>query len=166
MENVRDNLDWLVIKRVFSTFDLKDGFSQIELHHSSKAYTAIRTVLGLLQFTRLPQGLKNSPVTFQRLLNSILGDHKGSDLLAFTDDFSAGTQTEKENLKFLAEVFDLLYTAGVQSKLSRCHFGVRYAEILGHIVDQRGPKPYEKHVKAIIAFEEPCSGDEPMLFWV
>ncbi len=76
MENVREVLDWLSSKSIFSTFDLKDGFFQVELAEDSKKQTAVRTVLGLLQYTRLPQGLKNSPGTFQRIVNAILGEKK------------------------------------------------------------------------------------------
>ncbi len=97
MESVRDTLDWLANKKIFSTFDLKDVFFQVELEDESKPLTVIRTVLGLLQYTRLPQGLKNSPGTFQRIVNTILGDRKGRDVMAFMDDTSVGTETEVEH---------------------------------------------------------------------
>ncbi len=76
MEDVRETLDWLAAKCIFSTFDLKDGFFQVRLSEDSKPCTAIRTVVGSLQYKHLPKGLKNSPGTFQRILNTILGDHK------------------------------------------------------------------------------------------
>lgn len=164
MENVRDTLDWLATKRTFSVFDLKDGFYQVELDPASRECTAIRTVLGLLQYTRLPQGLKNSPGTFQRIVNVILGDRKGRDVQAFMDDISIGTATEDEHLESLASALDLLYTAGVRLKLSKCEFGVRRAEILGHVVDAEGLRPSDKHVEAIRALVEPASGDELMRF--
>lgn len=160
MENVRDTLNWLATKRVFSVFDLKDGFYQVELHPDSKACTAIRTVLGLLQFTRLPQGLKNAPGTFQRIINMILGDRKGRDVLAFMDDTSIGTANEDEHLESLATVLDLLFEAGVRLKLSKCKFGFREAEILGHMVDEHGLRPSDKHLEAIQRLEMPRSGDE------
>lgn len=108
MEHVRDTLDWLASKSVFSVFDLKDGFYQVMLDPESRACTAIRTVLGLLQYTRLPQGLKNSPGTFQRIVNFILGDRKGRDVMAFMDDTSVGTATEEEHLEPLAAILDIL----------------------------------------------------------
>ncbi len=77
LESVRDTLDWLANKKILSTFDLKDGFFQVELEDESKPLTAIRTVLELLQYTCLPQCSKNSPGTFQRIVNTILGDRKG-----------------------------------------------------------------------------------------
>ena len=47
--------------------------------------------MGLVQYKRLPQGLKNSPATFQRIVNTVLGDLKGLSVLAFMDDVSVGT---------------------------------------------------------------------------
>ena len=164
MENVRDTLDWLATKRVFPVFDLKEVFYQVELDPTSKQCTTIRTVLGLLQFTRLPQGLKNSPGTFQRILNMNLGDRKGKDVSAFMDHTSIGTATEYEHLESLSFVLNLLYECGVRLKLSKCEFGARWAEILGHVVDEQGLRSSDKHTKAIRALVEPRSGDELMRF--
>lgn len=113
MENVQDTLDWLASKRIFSVFDLKDGFYRAEMDPSSKACAAIRTVLRLLQFTWLSQVLKNSSGTFQRIINMILGDRKGRGVLAFMGDTSIGIKDEDEHLDSLATVFDLPYSSGV-----------------------------------------------------
>ena len=77
MGNVRSTLNCMCRKRTFSTFDLKDGFFQVSLSKESRDYTAIRTTFGLLRYVRLPQGLKNSPAVFQRLVNAILASRKG-----------------------------------------------------------------------------------------
>jgi hypothetical protein len=60
MEDVRGTLDWLGGKQIFSTLDLKDGFFQVMLAEESRPLTAVRTVMGLMQYRRLPQGLKKS----------------------------------------------------------------------------------------------------------
>eukprot|EP00171_Calliarthron_tuberculosum_P002219 IDg2219t1 len=164
MEDVRDTIDWLARKRIFSAFDLKDGFYQVELDEESKPLTAVRTVIGLLQYTRLPQGLKNSPGTFQRIVNLIQGDRKGRDVLSYVDDTSVGTETEEDHLLSLEGILTLLYESGVRLKLSKCTFGVREVEVLGHKVGPGGVKPSDKHVKAIRELVEPASVDELMRF--
>eukprot|EP00171_Calliarthron_tuberculosum_P000048 IDg48t1 len=108
MEDVRVILDWLAGKKIFSTFDIKDGFYHVLLEPDSRPLTAIRTVAGLLQYRRLPQGIKNDPGTFQRIVNMILGDRKGRDVMAFVDDTSVGTETEEEHLKSLESILDTL----------------------------------------------------------
>ena len=164
MEDMRQVLDWLGSKKIFSTFDLKDAFYQVELEDHSKPVTAIRTVVGLLQYTRLPQGMKNAPGTLQRILNVVLGDRKGHDVLAYMDDTSAGTETEEQHLVALESLFDTFLRAGVRLKLSNCSFGVRSVEILGHRVNNEGLRPSEAHVEAIKRLVEPASGDELMRF--
>lgn len=149
---------------MFSVFDLKDGFYQVELHPDSRKCTAIRTVVGLLQYTRLPMGTKNASGTFQRIVNKILADKKGQEVLAFMEDTSVGTANDGSHLIALTGVLDLLYDAGVRLKLSKCAFGVRRAEILGHVVDAEGLRPSDKHVEAIRNLVEPASGDELMRF--
>ena len=81
MEAVRATLDWLGGKQLFSTFDLKDGFFQVKLSEKSRPLTAVRTVVGLLQYTRLPQRLKKQsryiPTRTQRGIRGhegVLGD--------------------------------------------------------------------------------------------
>lgn len=54
MEDIRETLDRVAGKRVFSLFDLKDGFFQVPLAKDSKLLTAVRTVMGLFQYCRLP----------------------------------------------------------------------------------------------------------------
>lgn len=64
MEDVRAALDSMGSKRVLSTIYLKDEVCQIELEERSKDYTAVRMVLKILRYNRLPQGLNISPVAF------------------------------------------------------------------------------------------------------
>jgi Reverse transcriptase (RNA-dependent DNA polymerase) len=132
MENVRTTLDWLSGKKIFSTFDLKDGFFQIVLAEGSRPLTAVRTVMGLVQYRRLPQGLKNSPATFQRIVNQTLGDLKGDTVSGFVDDISLGTETVGEHLMVLRKVLSRIRKSGMKLKLSKCSFGKRSVEVLGH----------------------------------
>lgn len=164
MEDVRATLDWMGGNSVFSTIDLKDGFFQVELEEGSKDFTAVQTVLGLLRYVRLPQGLKNSPAAFQRIINVILGDRKGRDVWAFMDDVSVGAKSAETHLQSLDTVLQRFLDAGARLKFSKCQFGVRTAEILGHRIDKNGLKPSAAHIQAIRDLVEPRNGEELMCF--
>jgi Reverse transcriptase (RNA-dependent DNA polymerase) len=106
MEDFKATLNWLSGKNLFSTFDLKDLFFQVMLCPESRPLTAVRTVVGLMQYKRLPQGLKNSPATFQRILNYVLGDMKRKTVSGFFDDVSVGTECAAEHLVVLMNVLE------------------------------------------------------------
>ena len=86
------------------------------------------------------------------------------DIWAFIDDVSLGTATADEHLQSVDSALKTFYDAGARLKLSKCQFGVRQAEILGHQIDQNGIKPSHAHVQAIKRLVEPGGGEELMRF--
>lgn len=54
VEDVHNALGWLSSKKMFSSSGLEDEFYQVKLDEESRLLTAVRTVLGLLQYRRLP----------------------------------------------------------------------------------------------------------------
>ena len=58
--------------KYFTTLDLQSGFCQITIDPESRPYTTFRCHLGLFNFKRLPMGLRNSPATFQRVMEAVL----------------------------------------------------------------------------------------------
>ena len=114
MEEVGKTLEWMRGKRDFSTIDLQGGFFRIELDEKLKHYPAMRTVVRLLRYLRLPQGLKNSPAVFQRISTVVFGDRKGEDLWAFMDDVSLGTGSAEAHLQSLESVLERFLDAGAR----------------------------------------------------
>lgn len=52
----------------FSVIDLKSGYYWIEVEETDKPKTEFVCPLVFLEFNRMPQGVTNTPSTFQRLM--------------------------------------------------------------------------------------------------
>lgn len=100
-----DSLAALGGNTYFSTMDLTSGFYSIPMCEEDKKYTAFTTPLGLHEYSRMPQGLCNSPASFMRMMVSISGDLNFSSLLCYLDDLLVFAQSERQALDRLELVF-------------------------------------------------------------
>ncbi|KAE9011158.1 hypothetical protein PR002_g15171 [Phytophthora rubi] len=58
---------------IYSAIDLTDGFYQILMRESDIPLTAVSTPSGMLwEWLVMPQGLKNAPATFNRMVSHVL----------------------------------------------------------------------------------------------
>ncbi len=71
---------------IFSSLDLLSGYWQIKMAPSSRAVTAFSTPNGHFEFKRMPSGLKTSPITFSRMMNTILSHLIGKNVYAYMYD--------------------------------------------------------------------------------
>ena len=62
--------------------------------------------LGFYEFTRMPFGLCNTPVTFQRLMQNTLGELNLTYCIIYLDDMIVYGRTEEEHLEHLRIVLE------------------------------------------------------------
>lgn len=67
----------------------------MDLNDRSK--TAFTTPMGLFEFNRMPFGLCNAPVTFQRLMEACLGDMNYESVLLYLDDIITFSENFESN---------------------------------------------------------------------
>ena len=108
------------------------------MHPNSVHITAFRVPWGLYEFLRLPQGLINSPSTFQQIMEMVFGDINLSELVLYLDDVLVFSSTFSEHLERLDEVFKRLKHHGLKLKGSKCKLFQRSVSHLGHIVSDQG----------------------------
>ena len=86
LPNIADILDHLGTAQYFSVFDLSSGFHQIELDPNDRQKTAFSSLNGHYEYVKMPMGLKNSPATFQRLMDQVLLGLQETELFFYLDD--------------------------------------------------------------------------------
>ena len=91
----------------FSCLDLKSRFWQIKMDELLKQYTAFTVGnLGFFKCDCMPFGLCNSPATFQRLMQSCLGELNLTYCLIYLDNIIIFSETVEEHLHHLWIIFD------------------------------------------------------------
>lgn len=86
LPNISDILDQFGQSKYFSSSDLASGFHQVKMYKDGAPKTAFSVPSGHYEFVRMPFGLRNSPATFQRLMDTVLSGLQGIDCFVYLDD--------------------------------------------------------------------------------
>lgn len=116
---------------------------------------AFTTVHGLMTFTRLPQGFKNSSAIFQRELNRAFSDYLYKSVIIFIDDLATFGHNFEKALHNLRKVFEIISLYGFLLKTAKCTIFAQKIELLGHQISIEGLEPLVRNTKAITNFERP-----------
>ena len=87
LPRIEESLDCLNGACIFTSLDLKSGYWQVKLDDDSIPLTAFTVgPLGFYECVRMPFGLMNAPATFQRLMESCLGESHLNWCIIYLDD--------------------------------------------------------------------------------
>lgn len=139
----------------FTSLDLNSGFFQIPVREKDQYKLAFTSVMGLLTFSRLPQGYKNSSAIFQRELNRAFSPLLYKSLVIYIDDLASYGKTFDESLHNLRLAFKILDKMNFSLKTKKCNFFCDKIEILGHEISTVGIRPLDRNTKAITEFKLP-----------
>lgn len=81
-------------------------------------------------------GLCNAPSTFQSIMNDIFRPYLRKFVLVFFDDILVYSRSWKDHLEHLRKVLEILQQHHFVIKPSKCFFGVREVEYLGHFISE------------------------------
>jgi hypothetical protein len=160
LPNISDILDKLGRAQYFTTLDLASSFHQVEMEPNSVEKTAFSTETGHYEFLRMPFGLKNSPPTFQRIMNNILRGLQNEICLVYLDDIVVYSTSLDEHIQRLREVFERLRNANFKVQLDKTEFLRKEVSYLGHLVTSNGVKPNPDKIKAIKNYPIPKTTKE------
>lgn len=158
---VSATLDKLRDAQYLSSLDIKSAYFQVPLSEASKPLTAFTVPnRGLFQFKRLPMGLANSPATFQRLIDRVLGADLEPHVLVYLDDIIVVTNNFEKHIEVLSEVFKRLREANLTVAKEKCFFCRPQLKYLGYVIDSSGLHTDPEKISAIINIPTPKSVSE------
>ena len=105
--------------KYFTKLDLNNGYNLIRIPPGEEWKTAFKTKYGLYKYRVMPFGLSNSPVTFQRIMDSVLAPITGSNkpgyrVVCYIDYVLIYTNgTEEEYIALVNKVLEELERANL-----------------------------------------------------
>ncbi|KAL4197675.1 hypothetical protein AMTRI_Chr04g189480 [Amborella trichopoda] len=83
--NKKDLLDRVAQACIFSKFDMKSGYWQIQIQEQDKYKTAFNVPFGQFEWNVMPFGLKNAPSEFQKIMNDVFNAYH-QFMIVYIDD--------------------------------------------------------------------------------
>jgi hypothetical protein len=155
LPNMADITASLAGSTCFSKLDLKKGYHQIPVNEDDIKKTALITPFGLFEFVRMPFGLKNAGMTFQRFMDRVLTGLPY--VLIYMDDILVASPDRISHVGHLRAVLERLRDNGLVLNSSKCLFFRQSVEFLGQHVSAAGVAPLAQHVEAIRLFPLPVT---------
>ena len=141
--------------KFFTTLDLGSAFWQVPLRKRDREKTGFAYELGLYQWKRMPFGLCNATVTFQRLMAQALTRVTRNLVMCYVDDVVIATTTLADHLERLDEGFNWMKRAGLKCWPSKCEILRDSKKYLGRVVDRHGVRPDLEAVEAVLTWKPP-----------
>nr|KYP72768.1 polyprotein [Cajanus cajan] len=138
--NKKDLLARLHSAKIFSKFDMKSGFWQIQINPSDRYKTAFTVPFGQYEWNVMPFGLKNAPSEFQNIMNDIFNPYSNF-CIVYIDDVLIFSTSIDQHFKHLEIFFNVIKRNGLAiSKTKICLFQTKI-KFLGHEIFQGTIRP-------------------------
>ncbi|XP_028198078.1 uncharacterized protein LOC114382700 [Glycine soja] len=157
LPTIDELLDDLGNSSWFLKMDLAQGFHQIRMEEHDISKTAFRTHQGHYEYIVMPFGLCNAPSIFQATMNELFRPFIRKFVLVFFDDILVYSHDFQAHINHLECVFKTLQHGQFHLKPSKCIFGQRRIEYLGHFVSSQGVEPDPSKINAMLQWPPPST---------
>ncbi|CAF4090146.1 unnamed protein product, partial [Rotaria magnacalcarata] len=131
-------------------------FWQFPINPQDRFKTAFITTFGLYEWNVLPQGLRNAPPNFQRIMNNVLSSCIDFSLV-YLDDIVIFSRTHHEHLIHLEKVLNALKLQNLTLNPTKYEIAQQTIEYLGHVISSKTITPLPEKIKSIALLPEPKS---------
>ena len=141
----------------FTNIDLREAYFSLPIAAKSRKYAAVITHNGVFVPSRCQFGLKNAPMRFQSMMESLL---RGCEKFTYVylDDILIYSKTEEDHLIHVKEVLKVLSDNGLFLNTTKSTFARSQLEFLGHSVGVNGIDVLSTKVQAIRKYPNQLDG--------
>ena len=134
---------------------MSKAYHQGYISEDCRHLTAFTTPWSLYEWLRIPFGLRNAPPAFQRYMNQVLGDLKGTICEPYLDDVLCYAESFEEHVVNLQKVLRRLKSQGIKLRADKCVFVKPEVRYLGRLISANGYRPDPSDTKALERFRTP-----------
>ena len=164
LPRIDDCLDAMSSATLFSTFDLRSSYHQVQVAPQDRDKTTFICPRGMYRYRAMPFGLCNAGSTFQRLMDVIMSELHLDVCLVYLDDIILFSRTVDEHLERLVRVLSRLRAAGLKLKPEKCSLMQKSVSFLGHVVSGDGIATDPQKTKIVTDWPVPSSVKEVRSF--
>lgn len=145
--------------------DIRWGFNNVRIKEGDEWKAAFRTNRGLFEPLVMFFGLKNSPATFQTMMNALFRDLiTEGHVVIYMDDILIFTETLEQHRHIVKQVLRKLRENKLFAKPEKCSFEQSEVEYLGVIVSHNQVRMDPRKIRAVKDWPAPKNVKEVQQF--
>ena len=141
----------------YCLLDGYSGYFLIEIAAKDQENTTFTCPFGTYSYRRMPFGLCNAPVTFQRCMLNIFSDLVELIMEVYMDDITVYGGSFEECLINLETMLHRCIEKNLVLNWEKCHFMVSQGILLGHIISEKGIEVDKEKIDLISRLSSPTN---------
>lgn len=134
---------------MLTVVDQGKAYHQGFMSKKSRPFTAFITPRGLYEWVRIPFGLTNAPVSFQRYMEGCLGNLGDEICVPYLDDVLVFSPSFEQHVQDVHQVLQWQRQCGIKLRPKKCDFFKVEVCYVGRVFFAEGYKMNPKEVEAV-----------------